>query len=185
VGAKGATGATGARGPAGLQGPAGVTGPSGPTGSAGDTGNTGAGGATGATGQAGATGPTGSLASAYLEAHTTVPVILPPGIPVPFDTVDASHDFFSVPDTAFIQSSGTYELNVTLSGPSNGAGDEFSYEVNSVAQGTLLAAQDTGDPATTMRLLSLNAGDTLQIVNTGATVVFVNPGSTLELIRID
>jgi hypothetical protein len=200
-GAKGRTGATGrkgATGARGAKGQAGATGPTGPQGLDGTQGTTGVGGASGATGATGpngvtgpagtpgATGPTGSLASAYLEAHTTVPQILLPGNPLSFDTTDASNGIFLLGggDTATVGSTGTYELNVTLSGPSTSGSNAFSYSVNGASVGPLLLAQDSGDAATTMRIVSLNAGDTVQIVNSGSSVALTKPGSTLELIRI-
>jgi hypothetical protein len=196
TGPKGATGRKGATGARGTKGKAGATGPTGTQGLDGTQGTTGAGGASGATGATGpngvtgpagttgATGPTGSLASAYLEARSTFPQIVSSGNPLFFDTTDASNGISLGGNTATVGSTGTYELNVTLSGPSNSGSNAFSYSVNGASAGQLLLAQDSGDAATTMRILSLNAGDTVQIVNSGSSVALVQPGSTLELIRI-
>jgi hypothetical protein len=194
TGPRGATGPKGAKGKKGAGGPAGATGTTGqagPTGAGGTgtpgtigatgpAGVTGSAGVTGPTGTPGATGPTGTLASAYGEEHYTgvfppSPQTVVPGFPVRFDQFDASQDISLTPQGATIQSDGTYELEVTLAST---GGVTFSYSVNGAQQGE--AAQG----ATTTRIITLHAGDFVQVVNGGSGVASVAPGATLQLIRI-
>ncbi len=77
--------------------------------------------------------------------------------------------------------SGTYAFNVTII-PSS-SNQTVSYAVNGTTVGSVPDGA-SGNPATITRILSLIAGDTLEVTNTSGPLNSIGAGFTLELIRI-
>jgi hypothetical protein len=134
-----------------------------------------------------------TTAPAYVEARTDSEQVIPaPGLgtftAVGFPFLDASNnitfsskgDQTSSVSTALIQLSGTYELNLTLV-TSDAGGGEVSYTINGAVAGSCPFNSKDG---TATRIVALNAGDTLQIVNSFASSIHLEAGSTITLIRI-
>jgi hypothetical protein len=182
------TGPTGARGPTGPTGATGLTGATGATGPTGPTGPTGATGLKGATGATGPTGPTGALSSAYVDAFNSVPRFVSPGGTVNFDTtlIGSGIVVGALPDKSFtVTTSGVYQVTVDLQLDS---GITAQLSVNDVGVGPSLSLgcgsnSSLGD-CTFTRLLSVNAGDVIRLVNSGAFGGTVFPGSGITIIRI-
>lgn len=167
-GAKGSTGATGATGPTGPQGPAGSTGAKGDAGIKGDT---------GAVGPTGATGLPGAVSSAYAYAYlkgtgsSTFQIYQ--GITFSNNTasgVTITADEISGSTVFNIEESGDYQVNYMVN-HTTGSGVRFYVKVHSasrgtqVAQGTQVVLAGSGSSCSTS-VLSLGAGDTLQLVGT-------------------
>jgi Collagen triple helix repeat (20 copies) len=166
----------------GQTGPTGLTGPTGPTGLTGPTGATGP---TGTTGTTGPTGPTGTLSSAFFDAFTSAGEVIAPGAAVPFDVVHTASGFIFTPVSFTVTASGFYQVTVDLQGNSNIVAQ---LSVNGVGVGPSLLlgcglASINGD-CTFTRLLNLNAGDAIQLVNSGAGPGQVLDGSGITIVRI-
>jgi hypothetical protein len=134
-----------------------------------------------------------TTAPAYVEARTDSEEVIPPpalgtftAIGFPFE--DASKNIIfsskggggSSQSMAQIQLSGTYELNLSLV-TNDAGGGEVSYTINGAVAGSCPFNSKDG---TATRILGLNAGDTLQIVNSFASSLHLEAGSTFTLIRI-
>jgi hypothetical protein len=171
TGPSGANGAAGPTGPSGANGAAGPTGPSGANGAAGPTGPSGANGINGTNGATGATGPTGSGGGiteyAYIYNNTTQFVTL--GAAVSFDNNAAlTSGIIHSPGSPFItfNVAGTYkiEFSATVS-----AAAQFALFKNLVlVPGTRYGTSTGGTEITGFVILSMAAGDNIQLFNSGS-----------------
>jgi hypothetical protein len=133
---------------------------------------------------------------AYLEMRTnTDQLVAPPNPPlgspggtIQFQVVDARHGIvplFTDPSSptsateAQVPVTGVYELNVTLL-TMNTQG-QASYVIDGNIGGALPFDDKDG---TATRLIALNAGDTISIINTNISVMRSLTGSTITLIRV-
>jgi hypothetical protein len=196
TGQTGGTGFTGTTGNTGFTGPtgAGSTGFTGQTGATGFTGNTGATGFTGFTGFTGQTGATGSFANAF---SVSIPnqISLPPGgaslsgwtVTSPYFYNTGTGSFNGINSVYTIGTTGRYHVLCEVLVQNNGV---------SVADVTLSLASSTVDifeslwvlPAGSNQTLSfaldisINSGDTLQIVVSNSIPVIVGAPTTVPVV---
>jgi hypothetical protein len=145
------------------------------------TGPTGAAGATGATGP---TGPTGALSSAYVDAYWSAPPqVVSPGNAVPFNTIPIGATIAHPLDTDFVVTvSGVYQVTVDLQG--NSHFDHAQLSVNGVGVGPSVQLDCINSSCTVTRLLSVNAGDVIRLVNNVVFAGVIDTGSGITIVRI-
>jgi hypothetical protein len=163
-------------GPTGPTGPTGDTGPSGPTGPTGPTGDT---------GSSGPTGPTGALASAYLDAYSSIAQFVAAPDVLFFNTVAQASGIVANNDgtgTFTITSAGTYLVTVTIVG--GGTGAVLQLTVNYVGVPPLLPDNGTSNWSFT-RILQLNAGDVVDVNDSQSPHIDTfGAGSSITIVRI-
>jgi BclA C-terminal domain/Collagen triple helix repeat (20 copies) len=175
-GARGLKGNTGATGATGATGDTGATGAPGPKG---DTGATGAQGAKGDTGATGATGPPGSLASAYLDAYSSLTQTVTSNSDIAFDTLTVAPVGIStkVADNAFtVSNAGKYLVTFVLA-----TGLTAPLSAQLTVNGTVVGP---AEGASFSRILSLSVGDVVTVRSVGAQSALVPPGAGITIVRI-
>jgi hypothetical protein len=201
TGPTGLTGNNGATGPTGLtgnNGPAGPTGPSGANGAAGPTGPSGANGINGSNGATGATGPSGVAGtSEYAYVYNTSNQFVTLGASVSFNTngpmsANITHNPGS--SFIFILSSGVYKIEYSVTSLQecqfsiyhNGVsvpGSRYGTSSNNLPTGP--APTTTGVQNTGMIIVSVTAGDVIQLNNmgsSGSTNLTTNAGGSLTAV---
>jgi hypothetical protein len=140
---------------------------------------------TGPTGATGATGPTGAVSSAFLTAFTTADVTVAAGAAVPFDAVPLASGISSTGIPAFttfiVAAGGVYQVTVDLQGNSalvaqlrkNGVGVGPSFLLNCSTSSCFFTS-----------LLSLTAGDGIDLVNAAGVSGSVGIHSGITIVRI-
>jgi hypothetical protein len=126
---------------------------------------------------------------AYLEMRSTTGRLVAPSNTIEFQVVDAVSGLTSIfgdprsPTNitgVVVPTTGVYELNVTLL-TSEAGGGQVAYVINGNTGGTLPFDDKDG---TGTRLITLNAGDTISLINSTSSSTQVLTGSTMTLIRI-
>jgi hypothetical protein len=176
VGRQGATGPQAATGPQGLNGETGAQGPQGLTGTQGLKGDS------GTTGPAGAPGAPGTLSSAYVDAYNSASFLISPGARFRFDTVQVASGITATGPFSFtIDTTGTYVVSFTAAaqGPVrlrvNAAGVGPQLDLTSCGVGTLCSFS---------RIVSVNAGDVIDVVNAGGATEHDETGTGITIMRI-
>lgn len=186
TGATGIAGATGVTGATGMNGATGATG-AGITGATGATGNNGATGSTGMAGATGATGPAGSLASEYAYIYNTSAQFVTLGNSVTFDSngplsSGITHNLGT--SFIFVNTTGLYRIEFSASASQ---ASQFSIYVNGVSvAGSRYGSATTSTQNSGMVLVSLAAGDVVQLNNTGSSGslnLAANTGGTLAAVN--
>jgi hypothetical protein len=150
-------------------GPTGLTGPTGPTGTSGAT---------------GPTGPTGTLSSAFLDAYHSlmVPQVVAVGGAVSFDTVfNVSGITLTGGTNVTVTATGFYQVTVDLQA---GSSIIAQLSLNGVGVGPSISLVCGVVSCTFMRLLFVQVGDVVRLVNSGASDGVVYPGSGITIVRI-
>ena len=159
AGAAGAQGAVGPIGPTGPQGATGATGAQGPVGPVGPTGPTGPQGATGAQGPAGPVGPTGPQGASAVQASAqfvTTDAALADGDDYPVNTTIADTTGNIAMGTDLISlTAGRYYVSYLINFD---AGEDGTYSITPVLNGTALPAYRAEEALETGEALTLSGG---------------------------
>jgi collagen triple helix repeat protein len=164
-------------------GPTGLAGPTGPTGVTGATGPTGT---TGPAGTTGPTGPTGTLSSAYVDGVVSAIAPVLPGGTVNFDNtlIGSGIVVGALPDKTYtVPTGGVYQVTVDLQGASF---LQFArLTVNAVGVGPDINLNCAILACTFTRLLSVNAGDVIRLINDNNVIPgVIDASSGITIIKI-
>jgi hypothetical protein len=125
------------------------------------------------------------LSSAYLDASSSAnsPQIVPAGNAASFDTVlNVSGITVGIGGTDFtVAAGGVYQVTVALQ---TGSLIRAQLTVNGVGVGPSLLLDSFNTTSTFTRLLSVNAGDTIRLVNISESPGNVGPKSGITIVRI-